>query len=170
MVTSTAAPREAADDIVLVGCPGTDLAQSAADFHLPPDGHLFVGAASTNFVTGMGSEHVNIPGVGLGNDPAMDGYDGSTRFHAEVAGINLNPLDILDEHTSYFNKGSESLYSIADIVSGHGDALEQHGMTAPHRGQIPVWPSPLPFPLPGSQPSVGFDPELVHKSNNDHYH
>lgn len=154
-----------ADDIVLVGCPGTDLAQSAADFHLPPDGHLFVGAASTDFVTGMGREHVNIPGVGLGTDPAMDGF-GSTRFHAEVAGINLDPRDILDEHTSYFKKGSESLFSIADIVSGHGDDLEQHGMTAAHRVQTPA----LPFPIPGVSPKVGFDPELVHKSNNDHYH
>ncbi|WP_044514845.1 alpha/beta hydrolase [Mycolicibacterium septicum] len=150
-----------ADDIVLVGCPGTDLAQSAADFHLPPDGHLFVGAASTDFVTGLGSEHLNIPGTGLGNDPAMDGY-GSTRFHAEVAEHSINPLN---EHTSYFRDGSESLYSIADIVSGHGDALQDHGMTAGHRA-----PSPIPAWLPDFSPSVGIDPELVHKSNNDHYH
>ena len=36
-----------ADDVVLVGCPGTDLAHSAADFHLNEGGHLYVGAAST---------------------------------------------------------------------------------------------------------------------------
>lgn len=151
-----------ADDIVLVGCPGTDLARSAADFHLPPDGHLYVGSASTDFVTGLGREHMNIPGVGLGNDPAMDGY-GSTRFHAEVAKIGINPLD---EHTSYFVEGSESLYSIADIVSGHGDQLQQHGMTADHRVKTPS----LPFPIPVGPPSVVIDPELVHRSNNEHHH
>lgn len=150
-----------ADDIVLVGCPGTDLANSAADFHLPPDGNLFVGAASTDFVTGLGSEHLNVPGVGLGNDPAMNGY-GSTRFHAEVADFSINPLD---QHTSYFVKGSESLFSIADIASGHGDALEHDGMTAPHR----VQPG-LPFPVPGLPSGPVIDPELVHRSNNDHYH
>lgn len=150
-----------ADDIVLVGCPGTDLARSAADFHLPPDGHLYVGSASTDFVTGLGREHMNIPGVGLGNDPSMDGY-GSTRFHAEVAKVGFNPLD---EHTSYFVEGSESLYSIADIVSGHGDQLQQHGMTADHRVKTPS----LPFPFPGP-PSVVVDPELVHPSNNEHHH
>jgi uncharacterized protein YukE len=151
-----------ADDIVLVGCPGTDLAQSAADFHLPPDGHLFVGSASTDFVTGLGREHMNIPGVGLGADPSMDGY-GSTRFHAEVAEIGINPLD---EHTSYFVDGSESLFSIADIVSGHGDQLQQHGMTADHRVKTPS----LPFPVPGMPPPVVIDPELVHPSNNEHHH
>ena len=153
-----------ADDIILVGCPGTDLAHSAADFHLPPDGHLFVGSASTDFVTGLGREHMNIPGVGLGNDPAMDGY-GSTRFHAEVAKVGWNPLD---EHTSYFVEGSESLYSIADIVSGHGDQLQQHGMTADHRVQVPKPPIPIPWftdPIPNT-----VDPELAHPSNNEHHH
>lgn len=153
-----------ADDIVLVGCPGTDLAQSAADFHLPPDGHLFVGAASNDFVTNMGREHLNIPGVGLGTDPSMDGY-GSTRFHAEVAESSFNPLN---PHTSYFDDGSESLFSVAEIVSGHGDALQQDGMTARHRVETPG----LPFPIPGIPlPTSGvLDPEGLHSSNNDHHH
>ena len=150
-----------ADDVVLVGCPGTDLAKSAADFHLPPDGHLFVGSASTDFVTNLGREHLNVPGVGLGTDPAMDGF-GSTRFHAEVADWNINPIN---EHTSYFQKGSESLFSVADIVSGHGDALEHDGMTADHR----VQPG-LPFPIPGLPSLPVIDPEIVRTSTNDHYH
>jgi pimeloyl-ACP methyl ester carboxylesterase len=150
-----------ADDVVLVGCPGTDLATSAADFHLPPDGHLFVGSASTDFVTNLGREHLNVPGVGLGTDPAMDGF-GSTRFHAEVADWNINPIN---EHTSYFQKGSESLFSVAAIVSGHGDALEHDGMTADHR----VQPG-LPFPVPGLPSLPVIDPEIVRTSTNDHYH
>ncbi|MET0995697.1 MAG: alpha/beta hydrolase, partial [Mycobacterium sp.] len=32
-----------ADDVVLIGSPGTDLAHSAADFHLPEGGHVYVG-------------------------------------------------------------------------------------------------------------------------------
>jgi uncharacterized protein YukE/pimeloyl-ACP methyl ester carboxylesterase len=151
-----------ADDVVLVGCPGTDLATSAASFNLPPDGHLYVGSASTDIVTNLGSEHLNVPGVGLGRDPAMDGF-GSTRFHAEVADFSPNPID---EHTSYFTNGSESLFSIGDIVSGHGDALERDGMTADHRVRTPG----LPFPVPGLPPSLVIDPELVHTSSNDHHH
>lgn len=151
-----------ADDVVLVGCPGTDLATSAADFHLPPDGHLFVGSASTDIVTQFGREHLNVPGVGLGTDPAMDGF-GSTRFHAEVADWNINPIN---EHTSYFKPGSESLFSVADIVSGHGDALEHDGMTADHRVKTPS----LPIPIPGLPTSIVIDPEVVHTSTNDHRH
>lgn len=151
-----------ADDVVLVGCPGTDLATSAADFHLPPDGHLYVGSASTDFVTNLGREHLDVPGVGLGADPAMDGF-GSTRFHAEVADFSPNPID---EHTSYFKDGSESLFSVADIVSGHGDALEHDGMTADHRVKTPGFS----FPIPGLPPSIVIDPELVHTSDNDNHH
>ena len=150
-----------ADDVVLIGCPGTDLAQSAADFHLPPDGHLYVGSASTDIVTNLGSEHLNVPGTGLGKDPAMDGF-GSTRFHAEVADWHINPID---EHTSYYQDGSESLFSMADIVSGHGDALEHDGMTADHR----VKPG-LPFSLPGLPQLPVLDPESMHFPDNNHHH
>jgi WXG100 family type VII secretion target len=150
-----------ADDVVLIGCPGTDLAQSAADFHLPPNGHLYVGSASTDIVTNLGSEHLNVPGTGLGKDPAMDGF-GSTRFHAEVADWHINPID---EHTSYYKDGSESLFSMADIVSGHGDALEHDGMTADHR----VKPG-LPFPIPGLPDLPVIDPESTHFPDNNHHH
>jgi len=125
-----------ADDVVLVGCPGTDLAHSAADFHLRAGGHLFVGAASADAVT-WSPGHLSGPGlrgptvVGLGDDPAVDGY-GSTRFKAEVPGFTVNPFS---DHSHYFDDRSESLFSIADVVSGHGDALERDGMTARHRGE-----------------------------------
>ncbi|MUL65628.1 hypothetical protein BOO86_14210 [Mycobacterium sp. CBMA 234] len=149
-----------ADDVVLVGCPGTDLAKSAADFHLPPGGHLYVGAASSDPVTNFGREHINVPGVGLGADPAMDGY-GSTRFHAEVPGVSINPIH---DHSEYFTDGSESLFSIGDIASGHGDALEHDGMTAGHR-QKTFFP-----PIPGSPIPPVVDPELPRIPHNDHRH
>lgn len=157
-----------ADDVVLVGCPGTDQARTAADFHLPDGGHVYVGSASTdpvNLVAGVaGTVPVTgqpIAEVGLGADPAADGY-GSTRFEAEVPGLTF------DDHSHYFDDGSESLYSMADIASGHGDLLEQHGMTAPHRDAalgslatrlgLPSWSLPL------------VDPEFGRPGTSGNYH
>ncbi|MBW0012428.1 alpha/beta hydrolase [Mycobacterium sp.] len=146
-----------ANDVVLVGSPGTDLAHSAADFHLPPGGHLYVGAASGDAVTWLPG-HATGPGLigvsfgGLGDDPAVDGY-GSTRFKAEVASTSINPIH---DHLHYFDDGSESLFSIADVVSGHGDALQGHGMTARHRGE---------YGLGG-----WFDPEVARPATTGHHH
>lgn len=143
-----------ADDIVLVGCPGTDMANSANDFHLNPGGHLYVGDASGDPVSWFGEETVKTPlgGVGLGHDPAMDGY-GSVRFKAEVPGYHENPFY---DHSHYFDPGSESLFSMGDIVSGHGDALEHDGMTAGHRGEYGLPPA--------------FDPEAIRPTTTGHSH
>jgi WXG100 family type VII secretion target len=154
-----------ADDVVLVGCPGTDLAHSAADFHLNEGGHLYVGAASTDPVTQLGAiPQIHAPGtdftVSLGDDPAMDGY-GSTRFKAEVPGLTTPWGD----HSEYFTPKSESLFSMADIVSGHGDALEHDGMTAPHRSDNVLTDiiGALGVPTPN-------DPELFRPGTTGHTH
>lgn len=147
------------DDVVLVGCPGTDMADSAADFHLNESGRLYVGAASSDPVTLLGSAipQTPVPGTGwsiaLGDDPAMDGY-GSTRFKAEVPGLT-SPIG---DHSQYYTRGGESLFSMAEIVSGHGDLLEQHEMTARHR--IPEF-SGLP---------VLNDPETYRPGTSGHTH
>lgn len=134
------------DNVVLVGSPGTDMARNAADFHLNTGGHLYVGAASSDPVTQLGTlQQTPVPGTGwsvaLGPDPALDGY-GSTRFKAEVPGLT-SPLS---DHSQYYKPGSESLYSMADIASGHGQALAGHEMTARHRipalSNIPVLADP----------------------------
>lgn len=147
------------DDVVLIGSPGTDLAQSAADFHLPEGGHVFVGAASTDPITHLGGMQSTMPGtdftVGLGNDPADDDF-GSTRFKAEVPGLT-SPFS---DHSSYLQPGSESLYSIATIASGQGDKLEELGMTADHRFQIGI-PG-----LPEMGPKL--DPEIVRPGTSGH--
>lgn len=142
-----------ADDVVLVGSPGTDLAHSANDFHLPAGGHVYVGAASSDPVTVFGGEpQLPLLGtaatVGLGVDPAADGY-GSTRFKAETHGVTLP----MSDHSSYFDPGGESLFSIGDIASGHGDALANHHMTAAHRRRLPA-----------------FDPELLRPGTGNHRH
>jgi pimeloyl-ACP methyl ester carboxylesterase len=133
------------NDVVLVGSPGTDLAHSAADFHLSPGGHLYVGAASGDVVT-WSPGHVTGPGLvgptlgGLGDDPSVDAF-GATRFRAENPHYTGNPIY---DHSHYFDKGSESLFSVSDVVSGHGDALQHDGMTAHHRGEygLPQWVDP----------------------------
>jgi pimeloyl-ACP methyl ester carboxylesterase len=144
-----------ASDVVLVGSPGTDLAHSAAGFHLPEGGHVYVGAASSDPITHLGGVQGHLPGtgvtIGLGNDPAVEGY-GSTRFKAEVPGLTFP----LKDHSTYFTPGDESLFSIAEIASGHGDALEHDNMTAQHRGTY--W-------LPDE-----FDPEALRPGTGGHYH
>jgi len=145
------------NDVVLVGSPGTDVAHSAADFHLAPGGHLYVGAASGDAVTWSPGE-VRGPGLigpflgGLGDDPAVDGF-GSTRFKAENPNYTANPIY---DHSHYFDDGSESLFSIADVVSGRGDALQHDGMTAHHRGEYGLPP--------------GFDPEGLRGATAGHRH
>lgn len=160
-----------ADDIVLIGSPGTDLAKSAADFNLPPNGHLYVGAASTDPITYLGREHISGPSLGLGADPSIDGY-GSTRFSAESS---LH--DFRTDHSRYFEPGSESLYSMADIASGHGDQLQQHGMTAEHRSdhwyaKVPVHIPGTPIVIPMTPPGLDqmLDPEGRRHAHDTHHH
>lgn len=148
------------DDVVLVGSPGTDLAHSAADFHLPRDGHLYVGAASGDPITHLGAiPQIGLPGsdtaLALGNDPSMEGY-GSTRFKAEVPGLAF-------DHSHYYDQGGESLYSMADIVAGNGDQLQEHGMTADHRHTLLA--DIVGTVLPG-----GSDPELYRPATTNNYH
>jgi predicted nucleic acid-binding Zn ribbon protein len=144
-----------ANDVVLVGCPGTDLAHGAGDFHLAEGGHVYVGAASSDPISHFGGIQEHIPGtgvtVGLGDDPAVEGY-GSTRFKAEVPGATFP----LHDHSTYFTREGESLFSIGDIASGHGDALAHDGMTAPHRGAY--W-------LPNN-----VDPETIRPGTGGHHH
>lgn len=148
-----------ANDAVLIGCPGTDLAHSAADFHLD-GGHVYVGSASSDPVSWIGNSngipremfkqhltehHLPIPAdAGLGTDPAGNGF-GSIRFHAEVPGHgSINEHD----HSHYYTKGSEALRSMTDIASGYPERLATDGMLAegrhpPHIGafRIPGLPA-----------------------------
>ncbi|EUA07900.1 alpha/beta hydrolase family protein [Mycobacterium kansasii 662] len=134
-----------ANDAVLIGCPGTDLAPSAADFHLN-GGRVYVGAASTDAISWIAESGSAVPNwvndalgaplgplAGLGTDPAHEGF-GSVRFRAEVAGThNVTPW--FNDHSHYYNKGSEALHNITEITVGHGDHLAREGMLAPHRAE-----------------------------------
>ncbi len=149
--------------MVLVGSPGTDLAETAADFNLPPGGQVYVGSASTDPIThlGGGDTQAHVPGtgvtVGLGSDPATTDF-GGTRFKAEVAGVDWPWKD----HSGYYVTGSESLFSIGEIAAGNGDRLDDLGMTAGERHTIDI-------PIPGL-PDVEIDPETYRPATRDHHH
>lgn len=146
-----------ASNAILLGCPGTDLARSAADFHLSEGGHVYVGAASTDpisWVPELGStlqnylndELGNLVGAsaGLGSDPAADSF-GSIRFHAEVPGADgLNPSD----HSYYYTVGSESLRSMTEIVSGNPGRLIEDNLIAEGR-HLPHLTTPSLVNIPG---------------------
>ena len=157
-----------ANDAVLLGCPGTDLAGSAADFHVD-GGHVYVGSASTDPVSYVGTapEYVHdylnrelgYPvglNAGLGLDPAGDQF-GSIRFDAEVAGRDgLNTHD----HSHYYDMGSESLRSMTYIATGESGDLAGDGLLADGRRQPHIdLPTEIDLPFGGKidLPHVGFD-------------
>jgi hypothetical protein len=158
-----------ANDAVLLGCPGTDLARSAADFHVD-GGHVYVGSASSDPVSWIGAEPDWLPDwlnqnlgypvglqAGLGIDPAGDEF-GSVRFDAEVVGSD--GLDVHD-HSHYYDRGSESLRAMTRITTGTGDQLGQEGLLAEGRHQprveIPAIDIPVPFGPTIHLPPVGAD-------------
>ena len=149
-----------ANDAVLLGCPGTDLASSAADFHLD-GGNLYVGSASSDPVSWIGAAPEWLPDwlneglgypvgpdAGLGIDPAGDAF-GSVRFDAEVVGSD--GLDTND-HSHYYDRGSESLRAMTRIATGTSDQLEADGLLAEGRHQPRVQLPPTEIDLPGLPP------------------
>ncbi|OMC30687.1 hypothetical protein A5739_01345 [Mycobacterium colombiense] len=166
-----------ANDAVLTGCPGTDLAHSATDFHLD-GGRLYVGAASTDAISWIGEAGGGLPNglnatldqplgplAGLGADPAHAGF-GAVRFHAEVAGSH-SVMPWFTDHSHYYDVGSEALHNITEIVTGHGDRLAGEGMLAPDRAaarisiplQVHTPLGTVSLPHVGVQMPVPVDPE-----------
>jgi hypothetical protein len=157
-----------ADDAVLLGCPGTDLARSAADFHLS-GGHVYVGDASTDPVGWIGETGPRLPddlndtlghlvgaSAGLGSDPAHKDF-GATRFRAEVPGAHgLDPRD----HSAYYAAGGDALRSMTEIATGHADRLGALDLLAAPR--IP-WtlstPDSVDLPFLGTVPLPHVDVE-----------
>ncbi|GAA1791556.1 alpha/beta hydrolase [Nocardioides hankookensis] len=112
------------DDLVFVGSPGvggdTD---DVGDTGVDPD-HVWAGANSRDPIADLGNHgwlHLEtLDGGGLGDDPAEDDF-GAIRFEAEST-TRPDHLDF-DEHSKYFDHGTESLYNLSQIVSGHYDAV-----------------------------------------------
>ncbi|PRC46940.1 alpha/beta hydrolase, partial [Mycobacterium sp. ITM-2017-0098] len=166
-----------ADDAILLGSPGTDVARSAADFHLD-GGRVYIGDASTDPVGWLGQMGNSLPSelndslgnmigpsAGLGADPAFDDF-GATRFRAEVPGADMiDPGD----HSYYYTPGSESLRSMTEIVTGNSHRLDELGLLAQPRTEISfATPQSVDVPIVGEVPlprvevetPVISDPEL----------
>ncbi|BCZ21631.1 alpha/beta hydrolase [Mycobacterium senriense] len=178
-----------ANDAVLTGCPGTDLASNAADFHLD-GGRLYVGAASTDAISWIGESGGGLPNglnatldrplgplAGLGADPAHAGF-GAVRFRAEVAGSH-SVMPWFTDHSHYYDVGSEALRNMTEIVTGHGDRLAGEGMLAPDRAaariavplQVHTPLGTMSLPHIGVQMPVTVDPEWDRPARtvtNDH--
>jgi pimeloyl-ACP methyl ester carboxylesterase len=102
-----------ADDLVLVGSPGID-ADNAGEL-TTGHGHTWVGSASQDPITGIGS-------LSPDGDPAEEGFGGH-RFRAELPDrYAVNPMD---NHGGYTKDDSEGLFNIGAIVTErYGDVRE----------------------------------------------
>ncbi|NED15978.1 hypothetical protein G3I33_31490 [Streptomyces sp. SID9124] len=125
-----------ADDVVLVGSPGAGV-DRAVDLGVGAD-HVYVGAAKNDQVTHLPSqEDVMFSGplnkeVGsgsnwFGTDPAgrdFGGHHFSVADGRDTGIVGLVTGD-LPAHSLYFDPrdGGRSLYNIASVVAGHGEAI-----------------------------------------------
>ncbi len=124
------------DDVVLVGSPGPDV-EDAAELRVPA-GHVFVGASSRDPVSYLDR---------FGDDPSHESF-GATRFEAEDPTRNTWRLD-LDDHSKYFNEGTESLSNIVHVVTGDYDGV----VRAPYRHETWLLPDGI-----NSDPETDRDP------------
>lgn len=112
-----------ADDLVLSGSPGAGKAGSAADFTTGTE-HTWVATGSSDPVTFLGHNDGGARLYGaLGDDPSMEEF-GANRMQAESVGrTRNNPFDVTNEHGSYYDPNSESLYNISAVVAGEPDLV-----------------------------------------------
>jgi hypothetical protein len=118
----------ATDDIIFVGSPGVGGdTNDAGDTGLDPD-HVWAGANSQDPITYLGNHGwvhgETLGGAGLGDDPAEDDF-GGIRFQAESP--TRGDLPGIDQHSLYFDHGSESLFNISQIVNGNYDEVLEAG-------------------------------------------
>jgi Alpha/beta hydrolase len=173
-----------ANDAVLIGCPGTDIARSAADFHLN-GGQVYVGAASTDAISWIGESGSGAPSTindalgdplgplaGLGTDPAHSGF-GSVRFRAEVAGTH-SVVPWFNDHSHYYDMGSEALHNMTEISTDHGGDLANQGMLAPFRDEERISTptevktpfGAIPLPHVEIRAPIAVDPEWDRQGNS----
>jgi len=162
------------DQVALIGSPGVGGdARTAADLGLDAS-RVFVGSASRDTVTLAHGLSSNILGTDtLGADPSRDAF-GGTRFKAESVDRGLTAT--LSDHSRYYDADnhSESLYSLAEIITGHGDQLGAEGMLAGPRHEVGLDTSDLPLAvklaLRGLPLDVAVDPEGFRTPTAGHDH
>ncbi len=108
-----------ADDIILVGSPGTGVRQ-ASDLGVPPD-HVWATAANHDLIPRLSTPSALVGDLlGRPSDQSWFGTDPTApSFGAQVFASNPGQLTKpLEAHTSYFDIGTPSLTSIARIAVG----------------------------------------------------
>lgn len=162
------------DQVALIGSPGVGGgARTVADLGLDAS-RVFVGSASRDAVTLAHGLSSNILGTDtLGADPSRDTF-GGTRFKAESVDRGLALT--LSDHSRYYDavNHSESLYSLAEIITGHGNRLAADGMLAGPRHEVGIDTSDLPvavkLALKGIALDVVADPESSRTPTAGHDH
>lgn len=143
------------DDLVLIGSPGAGPADDAGDFGLG-SGQVYVGRDSRDMVAWLGDEGwVGKGGLGLGRDPSEDEF-GAVRFESERH--DRGAPGLLEDHTSYLDHDTESLYNLGRIVDGHGDEVNraQHSYDPWHDDpRDPEWDREPTTGLPGRSQTRG---------------
>ncbi len=125
---AAAGPGLDVDNLVLVGSPGASGGVSnASDLNVP---EVWVGTNSADTVSHVFGDkgavnHGSIAGLGLGlgRDPAEDRFE-AQRFQAEAPDRNPAKMDF-DDHSKYYDQGSESLSNMGRIVVGDYDAVDR---------------------------------------------
>ncbi|WP_309135391.1 alpha/beta hydrolase [Cellulomonas sp.] len=115
----------AADDIVLVGSPGAGgEVDHASDLGVGAD-HVWAGNNSRDPVAMLADNGWvgggTLFGAGMGNDVGEDDF-GANRFQAESTSRGEG-LDPFADHTKYFDRNTESLFNIGQIVVGDYDEV-----------------------------------------------
>ncbi|TXL91396.1 alpha/beta hydrolase [Streptomyces sp. IB2014 016-6] len=155
LAVGTAAQRDGgipgADDIILVGSPGTG-ADKAEDLGVGKD-HVYVGAADNDVVTQLPSKQQSGAGyLGLlaggplgayvvgdladkgdddlyfGKDPASEAF-GATRFEVDHGLRPIRDMGGVDAHSQYFTpeKDPVAADNMARIVAGKPDGIQKEG-------------------------------------------
>ena len=95
-------------------------------------------------------ENLRWPDRRFGKDPSHESF-GAIRFEAEDPTRNSWRLD-LDDHSKYFNEGTESLSNIVHVVTGDYDGV----VRAPYRHEVWLLPDGI-----NSDPETDRDPTTV---------
>lgn len=147
---------DSVDQAVLIGSPGVGGdARTVTDLHLRDD-QLYFGSASRDVVTTLYGQ--------LGDDPSLDSF-GGTRFKAENINRHAGLPWQFDDHSLYYDDAtdSESLYAMAEIVTGQGDQLGAHDMIAEGRHTVTFMTDRGPV-------SADIDPENLRTPTSGHQH
>lgn len=145
---AAAGPGLDADNLVLLGSPGASGdVQHATDLNVP---QVWAGTNSRDIVGAFGDNGWlggdTLFGAGLGRDPAEDTF-GANRFQAEDATRNPHFRNT-DDHGKYYERGTESLYNMGQIMVGDYSEVDLADHTYDPWWGPPMDPEAIRTPTP----------------------